>query len=316
MKKIIKVVITFCILMLIPFRPMQVHAEIKPEIVINSYELNDKIEYGEKNSIYVVFVNESTSVTAENVLVTYYSENKTVIPAIGTSNQFYITSIQPSAAVGVEIPVVFLESESGFGHIRFELEYTTTEEALLGNSSDIVFPLTASGSLAIKNINITSNTTVGANSLIGVGYNNEKAEDIHNVKLIIEGEITGKSQIVNVGDLYANQSKYTEVYVTYEEVGERNIKITMTYDDEKGNNHVVDGGSYTVKVKSSAEEIDVQEVQNYAQNTGNVDQTDLQVFETPQVQNTADITLVLLGIAGAIVLILIVLILIKGLKRK
>lgn len=316
MKRMMKKIITLCVFIFAALIPMQVRAEIKPEIVINSYEINDKIEYGEKSSIYVVFVNESTSVTAENVLVTYYSDNNTVIPAVGTSNQFYITSIQPSAAVGVEIPVVFLESESGYGHIRFKLEYTTIEEKLFENSSDIVFPLTASGSLAIKNINITSNTTVKANSLIGIGYNNEKAEDIHNVKLIIEGEITGGSQVVNIGEMYANQSKYTEVYVTYEEVGERNIKISMTYDDEKGNNHTVDGGSYTVKVKSSAEEIDVQDVQNPDNSNENLANSNSQTTYEPQTQSQVDITLILLGVAGAIVLILIVLILIKGLKRK
>lgn len=316
MKKIVLWLFTCIALALLPVCSLNVRAEVKPEIVINSYEISDKVEYGEKTSIYVVFVNESTSVVAENVLVTFSSPNESVIPAYGTSNQFYITSIQPSAAVGVDIPIVLLETASGYGSMKFQLEYTTVEDRLFDNTSQIVFPLNESGSLSIKNINITSNTTVGANSLIGVGYVNGRNEDLKNVKLVIEGEITGANKTVNVGDLYAGQSKYTECYVTYEEVGERNIKIYMTYEDEKGNTFSADGGDYTVVVKNSAADSGQQNLEQTNNEVNNDTQATQNSTEIEKTSQGIDITVLLLAIAGIIVLILIIIILIKGLRRK
>lgn len=304
-----KIVLSLCIMILLMFAPglgMSVHAEIKPEIVLNSYELNEKMEYGEKTSIYVVFANESSLLLADNILVTYTSPNGTVIPAYGTSNQFFIKSIQPGAAVGVQIPIVILESESGYGDMKFQLEYSTEMDALYTSNSEIVFPLNESGSLSIKNINITSNTTVGANSLIGVGYTNGKKDELHNVKLIIEGDISEGTKEILIGDIGAGQSKYSECYVTYEMIGENNVNVHMYYEDDRGNEYTVDGGEYTVTVKNTAQD-------DNQTSDGTSSQMTPQINQPEQNMNLS--TLFLLG-AAVIIMILIILVIISLVKRK
>lgn len=303
MKRIIACVCAIVMILMVPCR-MEVAeaATTKPQVVVSEYSLSEEFQYGEETTIKVSLKNMSKESKVNGVLVTYNSANNSVIPAKGTSNQVYIEQIGAGQLQMLEIPVVILESSDGYGSMNFSMEYMADGQNLLTNSSYIAFPL-GLNLLTVNTINVITNTTVGAASLVSVGFENSKTEEIQDVRLVISGDVENGEQTKNIGTVSAGQNKFAETSVTYDTAGTKNISVSLAFNDLNGNSHVVSIGDYQVTVTDGTGE--------------NVQQTPESGTEDPSTNGLSfNLSIIFLGLAIVLIIILVLLVIVGSRKKR
>ncbi|MBE5905178.1 MAG: hypothetical protein E7277_00090 [Lachnospiraceae bacterium] len=256
MKKRVVLMMALLLMVMVGVHTLEAKAATKPQVIISSYTLDDEIEFGKETNLHLNITNESGRVGVKGILITYVSENNTIVPAQGKSNQVYITSIEPGKTAAVDVPVVFNNSGDFFGQASFTIEYSVENREPFTNQSYIVFPFTESGVLDIKNVNVATNASIGAKSLVGVNYTNNSESLIRGVKLVVSGDVEGERVETKLGDVTAQRNGYFETYVVYKHEGANKIKISLVYEDEKENSYVANGGEYTVMVSKDNDVVD------------------------------------------------------------
>ncbi len=256
MKKRVVLMMALLLIVMVGVHTLEAKAATKPQVIISSYTLDDEIEFGKETNLHLNITNESGRVGVKGILITYVSENNTIVPAQGKSNQVYITSIEPGQTTAVDVPVVFNNSGDFFGQASFTIEYSVENREPFTNQSYIVFPFTESGVLDIKNVNVATNASIGAKSLVGVNYTNNSESLIRGVKLVVSGDVEGERVETKLGDVTAQRNGYFETYVVYKHEGANKIKISLVYEDEKENSYVANGGEYTVMVSKDNDVVD------------------------------------------------------------
>ena len=133
-------------------------------------------------------------------------------------------------------------------------EFSINEIPLYGATSYIVFPI-GDDSIYIRNVNVTTETTVGANSLVSVSFDNNLKTELTNAKLIISGDVENGQISYQIGNVSAKATKYAEHYLKFTSVGQKNIKLQLVYTSDKGEEITKDIGEYSISVKAGTSQI-------------------------------------------------------------
>jgi hypothetical protein len=101
--------------------------------------------------------------------------------------------------------------------------------------------------LSIKRITIPQKVTIGAKARISVTCENNSDYEAYNSNLIIEAD--GKEVYKdNLGTIIKGGRKNPEVYLEFLEKGTKNIKISISYSDAKGQTYVKTSEEYKLDV--------------------------------------------------------------------
>ncbi len=229
-----------------------------PKLILTHYSIDKNIIPGEETNLHLEFTNMSKSYNISEILVTYYSENNTIMPIVGSTNQIYITTMGKEETVSVDIPIVIYDIANGYAQASFQMSYTVANTVQESNSSFIIFPLESTVELSINNVNVTQNVETYAKSLISVSYANAGEEDIYNVVMNIKGDISNKAASAQIGNVKSGQNGYFEYYVSFEEAGEKSISVSFTYEDIDGKVYTLDDSTYSIVVTDSNKQTGMQ----------------------------------------------------------
>lgn len=256
LKKILFGIVFFSIILTISSVDKVKADEVKdPKLVLESYQVvGGHLTAGGEGEIKLTIKNESTKVTAYNVLLSYVSDNNRIYPVYGLSNQVYIGTIGAGKKVNVTIKVSvsdILDTDNVL--TSFELAGTDGKNNFF-NEFFVAVPVNEKLSLKINNVSLAQNSVLGAKSLVSVGYSNDGLEDIYGAVMHIEGKIDQSQKLVNIGNILAGESKYLDYSVTFQQTGNQPVKIYFTYKDKNGNMYTSEESTYLVKVTESSTE--------------------------------------------------------------
>lgn len=211
-------------------------AENDLRVMLSSYELVEgEIKPGETITLRLYFENMNKRENAYSVIISSTASENGIYPVWGTSNQTYIEHIKAKSKESVDIQFEIDENvEDGIGYLSFEIDYLDSSAAAYKNTSTIALSIEEECKLEIENMAVTANTSLGANSLVNISCFNSGEADIYNAVLYIEGDISEEQKTIELGDISVGDTLYKDYYVTFQNVGEKELTFTFTYENQKG----------------------------------------------------------------------------------
>lgn len=242
----------------------------RPRILLDSYEITEgQLTPGGTVKIKFNFKNTSTTIAANNLLITYSESDNMIQPEDGESNQFYIEEIEPSSYESVEIQMrvsdnIVMKQDSQEGAQRIEksiaskVEFNISylydrEESSYEASNDtyIILPITQECVLDVKNLTMADTGVVGSKSFVSVVCVNEGTTPISDVVMHIEGNIEEEQKEVKIGNIPVGAQQALDYYVTMQQEGNQKLEIYFTYEDEKGVKYKSVKKEYNISVSGS-----------------------------------------------------------------
>ena len=111
-----------------------------------------------------------------------------------------------------------------------------------------MFPI-GDETIYIRNVNVTTDTTVGANSLVSVSFENLLKTELTDVRFVISGDVNDGQIVYRIGNMTAHSTKYAEHYLSFSSAGQKSIKLQLIYVSDKGEEATKDIGEYIISVK-------------------------------------------------------------------
>lgn len=220
-------------------------------ITVESYSIeNDYLEAG-KDAAILLKVHNNGGTSASNVILTISCGNDMLYPSYGNGNQIYIGGLGAGVTKEVTIPVTVSSSfEQEAIDINCNFIYIASGKQLT-NTSTIVIPAQSSSTIEVKSIGVSKRATVNGKSLLSVSYVNNSRTNITDARIVIEGNVSDDSSVIAMDTIEADKSYSKDYQISYSEVGEQNISISLVYTDTNGDEVNTDLGNYIVTVSES-----------------------------------------------------------------
>lgn len=282
-------------------------AAVKPEIVLTSYSLGDELVYEEETFIDVTFQNMNEEFACSAILISYTSSNQSIVPSFGHSNQIFINKLNAGQAKTIQIPIVIHDRGDGYASMNFNIEYTVEDTAVFNSSCYIMFPIgdTAEASVNIRNVNVTTETTIGANSLVSVSFENLLKTELGDAKLIISGDVNDGEIFSRIGTVAAKATKYAEYYLSFSSEGQKMIKLQLGYTLDTGEEVIEDVGEYMISVK-----------QGISQGTSDISLSEAEMANNQKQSYSMSLSTIFFILGGVVLLIGVIVFLITWIKKK
>ncbi len=218
-------------------------------VEIQSYSVESgSIEAGQNAEILIDLRNASSTANAVGVLMTVSSNSGMIFPAYGTDNQVYVGTIAAGGTKTVTIPVtVNSKFEGDYVDLTCRFDYESKGAAMTNNAT-MVFPAASGEGLIVQSVGLGSKAIVNANSLLSISYSNVSKENISDAVLNINGNVTYDSQQIKLGTAYSEKNYMKDYHITFTEIGEQSVGITLSYTNAAGEIVTKDLGSYSVEV--------------------------------------------------------------------
>ena len=224
-------------------------------VSVESYKVEEgSLNPGEEITIKLKIKNNSAVAPAQNVIITFDSNNYALVPVYGEGNQAYIDSIAPNDNVELSVKAkVNTLYDSDMAQLRCHFTYISGSE-MLNNETTLCIPTYVSGNLIAESVVVAENATVGVNTLVSVRYKNSSSVDITDAKLIIDGNINEESKEIELPTVGAGKTYTNDYYVSFEQNGIQTLVLQYSYTDAQGNSYVTDCGEYKVNVTKGVQE--------------------------------------------------------------
>lgn len=224
-------------------------------VSVESYKVEEgALNPGEEITINLKLKNNSAVTPAQNVIVTFDSNNYALVPVYGEGNQAYVEYIAPNDKVELSVKAkVNTLYDADMAQLRCHFTYISGS-ATLNNETTLCIPTYVSGNLITESVVVAENATVGVNTLVSVRYKNSSSVDITDAKLIIDGNINEESKEIELPTVAAGKTYTNDYYVSFEGNGTQTLVLKYTYTDAQGNNYVTDCGEYKVNVTKGVQE--------------------------------------------------------------
>lgn len=218
-------------------------------INVENYEVEEGVLIaGEQITIDVTLKNNSKTVAAENVVVTFDSANYALLPVYGEDNQIYVGTIEANSTKNIEVKATVNSAYvADAAQLKMQFTYISGMSAL-SNSTAIYIPTYASGNLVSESTVVSGNATLGARTLVSVKYKNASTADISDLKLIMSGNIADENKEQSLPVAGAGKTYTEDYYVSFTESGIQTLTIQYRYTDNQGNTYVTDCGEYRINV--------------------------------------------------------------------
>lgn len=237
MKKIIRYIMVFgvvCICIGFSYH-ITVHGAENKVILLDSYKVSKgDFTAGTSATISFWIKNASKSHAIKGVVIEYYSESLT--PVYKEDNQEYVDHISPGQKVEVQFDVDLpsvIEGEKVGLDLKIKGIFEG-EEGESENNMSVSIPIQQSSEFVVNNVSIADSAVVGSKALISISYSNQSDSAIKDVVLHIDGDILEEQKEVKIGNMESGASQYQDVYIEFNNEGEKTIILSITYLDSKG----------------------------------------------------------------------------------
>ena len=225
-----------------------------PKVIVTSYEIEEGVvAKGEEFTLNVEVTNMNEFSPAYNATISLTSTDYIYI-AEGNSNVVYFDTIKAGESVSFSMKLGVMENVMTETVV---LTFTSLYNDELGNEygveSAITPKLADKVKMEIPAISVANKAVVGAKALVSVRYSNTGDTPISKIRMNIEGNIHEEQKSVDLGDLDADEQKYLDYYVTFNQQGDQSLNISFEYEDEKGNIYTIDEKEYSLVVYSYTE---------------------------------------------------------------
>ena len=228
--------------------------ELPPRLVIDSYEISEgQLIPGAEFTLKLTIHNTNPHIAAENVMLSYYSNDTTVYPVFGESNQKFVGQIDGGKSAQVELHMSVAKAvNKEVATINIALEYASSKSNASNMQSSLMLPISANCNMEVSSLSVAKSTTVGAKSLVSVVYVNNGLVEIKNATMHLSGDILDNQTTIALGDLTAGAQAMKDCYVNFQKEGEQKLLISFTYEDGEGNTFSIPESDYNVMVNPSS----------------------------------------------------------------
>ncbi len=211
----------------------------KPKIIVSNYSISsNNISAGEEFDFSFNLKNTSKEKPIRNIKITISSFEGSFIITNG-SNTFYIEGMDRNEIISRHINLKAkqdLASNSYAVYIDTEYEdYNGTEYTA---KETIHIPVTEYSKLVINNIN-TEDAFLGNPTNVSFEYVNMGKATISNLIATVAGDIKAVQETSYIGNIQAGNSDYYDIEVIPLNEGKNNGTLTLTYEDSSGKKNSV-----------------------------------------------------------------------------
>lgn len=234
------------------------HAEAAEQtsarIIVTGYEITEgECREDENMTLTLHLANQSATNEGYDILFCFADGNTDVLPAYGSSNQVYLSSLAPGEEADVDIQVkVNTNILSNMVKMPYTINYADASSSAYINSGLISIPLGQESVLSIDNITVADTCMLNGNTLINFTYSNAGTDTLRNVILNVEGSVPEEQKEIPLGDLEGGQSVNKDQEITINQAGSQVIRISLSYEDGDGVKHTIGPMQYEIEVLTGA----------------------------------------------------------------
>ncbi|MGN1119508.1 MAG: COG1361 S-layer family protein, partial [Oscillospiraceae bacterium] len=205
-----------------------------PNIIIGSYDIGaEQIPAGEVFNLTLDFVNTSSSVPVENIIMTVNAGGD--INIYGGGNTFYYPNLSAAGQVHEEVALRALpNAATGTSSVTVEFKYDYLDGAqrnTLTAQQQIFIPVYQPDKITFD-VNVpTYSVYAGNETYITTSYMNKGHCDISNVKAELVGDVSALSTSKVIGNVAPGANGTFDFIVTPYMGGECSFTILVTYED-------------------------------------------------------------------------------------
>lgn len=152
---------------------------INPFVVIESYEVeNTNLQYGDETVLHLTLTNESKTTDIHELLISYASQNASIVPVYGQTNTVYVDQIEAGKSITLDIPIAILSSTSGYVQMEFQMQYTANMKVYSNNNNFIVFRISTADR---DQIHLNDTDSIETETTV-IGSTNDQANQTENTE--------------------------------------------------------------------------------------------------------------------------------------
>lgn len=219
-------------------------------VEIETYEIEDGYLHPGKNANVFITLHNANRVSAANSVVVMISSNSGMVyPEYGSDNQYFIGSLTAGSSKTISIPIT-VNSKLTADYVDFtcDIAYESGGRKIT-NTSTMILPSDSVSSVLVRSIEVSSRAIVNGKSLLSINYSNNSSESINDAKLIVDGNVSEASKIINLDYLGAGKNYTKDCNIVFTHTGDQNLGIRLLYTDGEGNQIEDDLGTYNVTVE-------------------------------------------------------------------
>ena len=126
--------------------------------------------------------------------------------------------------------------------------YTDGTGANYVNTTRIALPVEHAKVLTVIGYSVPETTRAGTKTSFSASYENTGVENLYNIKMNLNGSSLEAPIKINLNSLTAGTKSYAEAYLEFSILGEQEIDINFTYEDEEGNVYVTPKETFQINV--------------------------------------------------------------------
>ncbi len=206
------------------------------------------IDAGNEITVNLTLHNTASSAGASSILMIMSNSTNSLYPVYGDDNQVYVGTIPAGGTKTISVPLTIGSNFTGNAvDLTCQFQYETVG-TIATNTSTIVIPTSGGSTIGVKSIDVSSHAIVNGKSLLSLSYVNQSSANITDAQLIIDGNISPSSKVIELDTVYAGKSYAQDYYVTFKEPGNQEINVSLQYTDLDGEKIVTDLGTFGVTV--------------------------------------------------------------------
>ena len=208
-----------------------------PNLIITSFHYGgNSVAAGSEFGLQFQFVNTSSSLPVENVVVTLEGGDGFTIH--GASNTVYFEKIKAGGSQSVSVPMkVMPDVKNGAKpvSISFKYEYVDNNKRIpVSSDMTITVPVYQPDRFEISYPELPVMVYTGDEISVMLNYVNKSKTDILNVEARLEGEVETYTPVQNLGNMEPGKSGTIAFAVTAWEPGDAEFTISVAYEDGNG----------------------------------------------------------------------------------
>ena len=218
-------------------------------VEISEYSIDEGyIEAGKEATIALTLHNANRVSTANSIMIVAKSNSGMIYPAYGYDNQFYVGSLKAGESTTIYIPITVNSNyNSNFADLTCDIIYETGGK-MITNTATMILPSNSINSVTVKRVEVSAHAVKNGKSLLSINYSNKSTENINDAVLIIDGNVSSDSSVIELDTIAGGKSYTKDFNVVFIEAGEQSINISIKYTDASGEDVETTLGTYDVTV--------------------------------------------------------------------
>jgi len=216
-------------------------SKLIPKIIINSYRFDPMVvRAGEQFRLEMSFLNTSSTRTVRNIKVYLTGidsdeEGKIVFTPVGSSNTFFIDSIEPKGVSAKSLVMYTIpDAEPQTYTVTANFEYQDGDGEEYEATELIGIPVIQQSQLSAGEISLPPEAFVGQPVPVSVEFYNTGKTRLNNVMVRVEGEFEVQEKQLYVGNFDSGSYDYFETNIIPTETGQLKGELVFTFDDPSG----------------------------------------------------------------------------------